>query len=438
MRETPLDSMQRESLEMMVMSGDLLMAVVNDCLDYSKLESGNVDIDISRTNLQEMLDSVVWPMQTKARNRDIAVDTTYDVSLPLTMQTDSRRVQQVLYNLLGNAVKFSKENAVVQLVVTVVSNDSRHDTESHTAYSPPPAEGVSPPVTTANSDRTIRFVVRDSGKGIDPSMFAKIFHPFAQESSDTETLYGGSGLGLAISSKLVHRLGGTISVDSQVGKWTEFAVELPLQGCDPAPFDLELLRTAKVWVVDPDPLEQDNARRVFDYFAIEHHVASSLPTFPKSGKEAKLSVVIIQEDLWRPDMQLPPKSVIITTGTNYTIKTAHGHIRSLRQTVPNNILFCIAESIKIANSSQHEKVEVEVHTVAVENNEISLTSLKIMIAEDNKINQRVLVRILERIGISDVKVAVNGQEAVDFAMSGVDYDVILMDMQMPGKLFFVF
>lgn len=219
---------------MIVKSGELLATVVNDVLDYSKLESGNVEIDIQRSNLQETLHAVVHSISMKAKSKNIALRTKLDPLLPEFIRTDGRRLQQVLFNLLGNAVKFSEEGSVVELNVlvcddeakdkgftyksdsdSVVSSTWESDVDSEAGFDmslgtrsdmdvaksgvvTPPSElsssafmvteGLSPMLQSQSfctlpgqtSEKVLRFVVKDYGKGIDEAEYDKIFKPFAQ------------------------------------------------------------------------------------------------------------------------------------------------------------------------------------------------------------------------------------------------------------------
>ena len=199
--DTQMDPMHADSIRMINTSGELLKAVVDDVLDYAKLESGSFEVDIQPTKLQYALDSVVHSISEKVKEKFVRIRTFYSPMLPEMIQTDSRRLQQVLFNLLGNAGKFSKENSVIDLSVSLVN--------------------------TEKGDM-IRFSVRDYGKGISKSDYESIFMPFSQASKETQAIYGGTGLGLSITSKLVHRLGGEISVDSELGKYADFTVDLPM------------------------------------------------------------------------------------------------------------------------------------------------------------------------------------------------------------------
>ena len=193
----------RENLKMIHSSADLLNAVVDDVLDYAKMESGSVyQVDIRDTDLQTSVASVVHAMRQKSAAKNISIVTIFGATLPAHVQTDPRRLQQILYNLLGNACKFSKDHGTVELHLFV-------------------EQGM------------LKIAIKDYGKGIAQENLASIFEPFRQENKETSTIYGGTGLGLSITSKLVERLGGLIEVDSVLGEYAQFTVALPLLGAVP-------------------------------------------------------------------------------------------------------------------------------------------------------------------------------------------------------------
>ena len=168
--ETELDPMQKDSMQMIVSSGNHLCAIVDDVLDYSKLESGNAEVFINEVNLQDTLSSVVHLIKTNkvTKSKNLLIRTLYDPNVCETVATDGRRLQQILFNLLGNAIKFSKENGVVELRVLIFSDDDMDTSD------------------------VLRFVVMDYGKGIDRKNFEKIFLPFLQASSGIENMEGGT------------------------------------------------------------------------------------------------------------------------------------------------------------------------------------------------------------------------------------------------------
>jgi len=281
---------QREYLEMINKSGDLLGAVVNDVLDFSKLQSGRFDAKVQPTNVKAMIAPVLYSIRVSCEKQKLILTSHLDDNIPEFIATDSRRLQQILYNLLGNAVKFSKRGGTVELRV---SSSSSIDSDDITLF---------------------RFAIKDYGCGIAPEHREAIFEPFNQASKDTERLYGGTGLGLAITSKIVKALGGTITVDSAIGEWTEFVLTLP----------------------------------------------SSL-----SREE----------------------SIVGGAGVN-------------------------SLSLPAANGN---KVPAE---------------LKVLIAEDNAVNQKILSRMLECLGVQYISIVDDGEKAVE-SVRKEDYDLVFMDIQMP-------
>ena len=206
--ESPLAPTHRESVDLITKSSDLLRTVVDDVLDYSKLEAGHLAVEIRRCNLQRTMESVINAIRVQGHKRKLILRTFYGSEVPEYVQSDGRRLQQILFNLLGNAVKFSHEGGNVDLRACLKKKKS-----------------------TDNWD-TLQLSVKDYGKGIHEKDIEKIFRPFHQteEAKSQVQSLGGTGLGLSIAAKLVHGLGGTISVKSKINEWTEFIVDLPFNG----------------------------------------------------------------------------------------------------------------------------------------------------------------------------------------------------------------
>lgn len=524
---------------MIVTSGDLLLTVVNDVLDYSKLESGNVVIDIKNSNLQAALDAVVHSIAQKSRENGLKVKTYYDNTVPEFIDTDSRRLQQILYNLLGNAIKFSKDGGSVELTVQIIDTaavpdiemdipegeqiieaDAMHEEDAVTLEStespvkvvdnaeashskcPSTAQSSSSPAPPAEPDgaagcpflpvneltespsvkqrarkvqkashslstsqdmndlerspgnsfsaslqvsevkplarHTLRFIVKDYGTGIAEKDFGRIFKPFKQANSYTEQLYGGTGLGLAITSKLAKGLGGTISVDSVEGDWSEFTVDFP--------FYNELAETAKlvrklerVTVISVNKYESPNTveRNVFDKNSIHYlkFVDMRAMVEKMSKKDAivpgRFYICLIHENLYKGEeykrFSQIARTTLLTYGPKYSVKETCGHYRSLHQVLPSVLI-----------ASFYKQMVAAMTTVPGANLEdpacsqpIVYDKIKVLIAEDNSINQKVLIRMLNRLGVTDVDVVDNGQKAVDREAEKGDYDIVYMDMQMP-------
>jgi signal transduction histidine kinase len=378
--DTDLDTMQKESITTIVNSGELLLSIVNDVLDYSKLETGNVDIEIKPTDLQELVTVVVRTMSSKAKSSSLQLLCQYDSSqLPSLVKTDGWRLQQVLYNLLSNACKFSKEGGTVQLEVSRC--DSSYSFENNNCYFPPNEMDRNSSILMDHSSHRehrdihqrratgcdgpmLRFTVKDFGKGIASSDFAKIFLPFLQAGgSEDESIYGGSGLGLAITSKLVHRLGGEIYVESQLGEWTQFTVEFP---CDECATAAESSTSPRISVPPTVAVKASTLSASYDTSnGVDHQ---------KEGFTSELSL----EEGKR--------------GGAASIATPFA-----------------------ANTQINQEI-------------VPYCELKILIAEDNKVNQKVLLRMLNRLGADKVVIVENGKEAVKREESE-PFDIVLMDMQ---------
>jgi signal transduction histidine kinase len=177
---------QRDNVKMIVSSGRLLRHIVDDVLDYSKLESGAMEVDIKQANLQDVLIESVGGIESSAvtKRRNISIKTDFDPRLLPEFETDSRRLQQILYNLLSNAVKFSNENGTVEVEAKLVSGNG-YDGDG---------DGQKDWIK-----RILRISVKDFGKGIERAEFENIFHPFTQTKTGISNIEGGTGLGLSVS-----------------------------------------------------------------------------------------------------------------------------------------------------------------------------------------------------------------------------------------------
>lgn len=468
LQDTSLNPYQADSLKMIVTSGDLLLTVVNDVLDYSKLESGNVEIRIQRSNLQETLDAVVHSIiGQKARQKNLELLTFYDCNLPEFIETDKQRLQQILYNLLGNATKFSKEGGAMEFSVKLIEKDgerpvkfikthnettkddapSKTTTESECPFLekddlPPssrcPAHGEEEPEAVCKPKAIVRFIVKDYGRGINKEDFARIFQPFKQADSNTEVLYGGTGLGLAITSKLIKGLKGTISVDSVEGEWSKFTVDIP---CNESPVDRQgisdSLRYLVVWMVDTGKGESIIESNVFRTFEVnftkfrnmeelEERVNMQGNVQPDEHVICLVNENLYQSALYRRLSNKLRQPMLLTFGPNYSVKETDGHYRSLEQVLPSVLMQSLLSKVNSFVSVSRDVKRVS----AMEAQPLAHSEIRILIAEDNKINQKVLVRMLKRLGLVNIEIVDNGQEAVD-KTAKQEFDIVYMDIQMP-------
>jgi signal transduction histidine kinase/CheY-like chemotaxis protein len=434
-----------DSIQMVHSSADLLNAVVDDVLDYSKMESGVFEVDIRPTNLQETLKAVVHAMQEKAAKNQVFVVPDFGPTLPEMVETDPRRLQQVMYNLLGNACKFSKTGGKVELRVSV------DELSLEDAIALP---GATP-------SQLLKFSVKDYGKGIDQKDFEAIFKPFNQAGKETQTVYGGTGLGLSITSSLVHRLGGRITVDSVVGKYSEFVVVLPLHRTCPfqdASRLAELLADTTIIVVQnnellgspfgPDVVKEYSLDLVSarDWEHLEETMTVESPG--RNWSERHCMILVSGADFDASSFQNIQKLTdgscsLITHGRTQVPGSSCMHWTTFRGMFPTVALSRLA-ALNVSKEVQESKAVTDVEPqenasaappltiepLVQDSREVAKGPPRILIAEDNLVNQKVLGRVLKKLGMEHVDIVDNGLKAVE-ATAQKHYDLVFMDMQMP-------
>ena len=466
LQQTELNPLQVDSLRTIVSSGELLSTVVNDVLDYSKLATGHVEINRQLSSLQDTLDVVVRSIQLKASERNLTIVTQYGPTVPETIKTDARRLQQILYNLLGNAIKFAREDGIIELSVELKEVfkqelDSVSETQSaseKTRETPTtdldscldpstkcPFAKIHKLSKTERQQRNslkrsciLEFRVKDYGKGISRRDFNKVFQPFRQATRSTEALYGGTGLGLAITSKLIKGLGGTITLDSELGHWTEFTVQFPHEGpCIETSEISDELSDTRILIVCESGDHCGITDDVVDTYKLNVVRLSScgaleaLTVTPGAIDPGRLYICLIDEALYSAEsyrqFSLQSRSLLLTFGPRYTVKQTRGHFRSLTEILPSVLLRSFidyknsllkAHSVELKPASSHS-----VKSVAYGN-------LRVLIVDDIATNRKVLQRMLHIIGVQDIELASNGREAVDLCERRT-FDFVFMDMQMP-------
>ncbi|MBK7485454.1 MAG: hypothetical protein IPI70_04690 [Nitrospira sp.] len=219
--DTPLTAEQLDCAQTIRSSGDALMVIINDILDFSKIESGKLSLELLDFDLPTFLDRVLALFGERAQRKGLLLTSRIAEDVPSGLCGDPARLQQILSNLLANAIKFSEHGSVSVLVEL----DQR-----------PAEQGLEFPATrygelSAQQERVthIRFSVSDNGIGIEPSAFSKLFQPFVQADGSTTRKYGGTGLGLAICKQLVELMGGHIGAESEPGSGSVFRFTVPLQ-----------------------------------------------------------------------------------------------------------------------------------------------------------------------------------------------------------------
>ena len=450
LQETELNPMQAESMQLICSSSELLLQVVNDVLDYSKLESGHVDVKIQPSNMQDALLGVVQSMELKTRDKNIRVRTNYSPFLPPTWTTDRLRLQQILFNLLGNAFKFSEPDTCIDLKVELGA-PGRPSVASH--------------AQPLKSQSVLRFVVKDYGCGIRPNQLENIFKPFVQAGDDTKKMYEGTGLGLAITTRLVKALSGCVYANSVVNEGSEFIVEFPYEEdifdaegvgqkldrvtvllvpgkhmpADRVPVVKQILESYQVNYRILDNMEDMDRIALLqpDGSPIPEPSGSVLPPIHLPSDHAYVCLIdesAYQRKVMQRFKELPLATLLLTFGPDYTVAETSHHYRDLLQIIPSVLMQSLADAVEEARpatrSSKTKASFARRNSMGSHAGSRKKEDVAILAAEDNVINQKVLRALLKKLGYTNFSVADNGKMAVDAVERG-KYDVVLMDVQMP-------
>lgn len=421
--DTPLNTEQREHLEIVSRSSDALLELINDILDFSKIEAGKVDLEETDFSLHESIGDTLATLILRAEEKQLELACRIDPAAPDVVTGDPSRLRQVLINLLGNAIKFTSKGEVV-LSAEVESRTER--------------------------EVCIHFRVTDTGVGIPPDKQQVIFEAFGQADSSTTRKFGGTGLGLTISSRLAELMGGRIRVESKVGLGstfhftTRFRVPEHHHLLTPA-MAPESVRGLPVLVVD------DNAtnRHILEELLIQMQMK---PTSAECGADALKAIdlawqqgepfALVVLDAHMPEMDgfmvgeriLQHPERVTSTVVMLTSGGQPGDAARCRE-----LGFAAYLNKPVRRAELRKAILTALGTTAVsESNsrsipepaEINMRPLRILVAEDNPVNQRLAVKLLEKQGHS-IRVAVNGREALA-ALAEQAFDLILMDVQMPG------
>ena len=422
--DTGLTPEQREYAEVIDQSGRALLEIINDILDFSKIEAGRLDLESVEFDLRRAVREVLGSFAEAAQAKELELLCLIRHDVPNALQGDPGRLRQVLTNLVGNAVKFTETGEVV-LRVTLDE---------------PAGDAV-----------VVRFEVRDTGIGIDPELKSRLFQSFVQADGSASRRYGGTGLGLAISKRLVSLMGGGIDVLSRPGRgstfWFTVRLERQAPEASPAPAPSARLAGRRVLVVDDNATNRQILKQQLGYWGLRTTTVESGPKALAALRQAAANGPGF--DLAILDMKMPEmdglalgraiKDEPSLAGVRLVLLTSfgqrgHGAEASrigiaayLTKPVDEADLYdCLVE---VMDETRRRRAP---HLVTRH----SLRELRppvaarVLVAEDNEVNQKVAARILEKLGYR-VEVAENGKEALE-ACARTRYDAVLMDGQMPG------
>jgi len=423
--KTELTPKQQDYLNKIQSSANSLLGIINDILDFSKIEAGKLDMEAVEFDLLETMDNVANVITVKAQEREnLEVLFYLDPQVPNFLVGDSLRLNQILVNLGNNAVKFTEQG---EIVLSVRVNERSDDKV------------------------TLQFSVRDTGIGMTAEQQGKLFQAFSQADTSTTRKYGGTGLGLTISKRLVNMMGGEIWIESEAGQGTTFhftsdfglGKETVKRLFEPSPD----FRGLKVLVVDDNATSREILQDILESFTFEVYQSASgeegLEEIEGADRDKPFELVIMD---WKmPGMDGIEASKLIKSHQTLNkipaivLVTAYGREEVMRQAdeiglegfllkpVNSSVMFdaimqALGKEVQIVSQVGRQKKQGTEELDAI-------SGARVLLVEDNEINQQVAQEILQGAGLI-VTVANNGQEGVDAATKN-EYDVILMDIQMP-------
>ena len=416
-KETDLTHKQRDFINKTDAAAKSLLRILNDILDFSKVEAGKLEIDPHPFRILDMMENITPILAANIGNKNIELIVDVDFHLPAFINLDSLRLQQIIINLAGNAIKFTEQGYVkLQLAKKIIDDED-----------------------------WLECSIKDTGIGIKAEHISKLFNDFSQAEASTVREFGGTGLGLAISKKLVEMMGGTIEVESEPTKGSKFTVMIPISDCS----DIDTLKTQydfkhlNVLIVDDHHEASAAMKKVVAGLGWS---ALSVLSGPEAIQQVKVNALghfdLILMDYDMPGMNGWDASKKIhtllgdNTATKILMVTAYGREIELPEDEKRQVIQGVLDkpmgaselvnyAFKLFSDQTHETQQATSKTVRIE-------GMKILLVDDNDINRLVAGAMLEAEG-AQVEYAVDGINAIRLlSVKNTRFDLILMDIQMPG------
>jgi PAS domain S-box-containing protein len=417
--DTPLTAEQMTYAKAVKTSGDALLALIEELLDYSKIEAGKIDLEHRPFALAGLIEDITELLAPRAQARKLEIAAYVDERLPLQVVGDSARLRQVLLNLAGNAIKFTSTGGVALIV----------------------EPGIWP--------NEISFLVRDTGIGIAPEAQQRIFREFEQADERIARSYGGTGLGLSISERIVRRMGGRITLESQPGVGSTFEVSIPLAAADNsgvAAFAAPDLDGQSIMLVAPQSIEASLIARRLQRWGGQTCVVSDLAVARALLPERNWHAVLLDHAFGSEQAEAlaatarpyaTQRIVLLTPATRHELQSSPatsaftGYLVKPLRAASLAARLTMAPEIAAPNLAADTSIEPPEHP---EPPAATARSLSVLVAEDNEINALLMRSLLTRLG-HHVVITTNGEEALESWLSarsaGAPYDLVLMDIQMP-------
>lgn len=410
--QTQLDEEQQQLVRTIQSCGEGLLVIINDILDYSKIEAGQIILDVHAFHLRELIEDTLELFAKSASDKGIELNSYIKPDVPLHLEGDSSRIRQVLINLIGNAIKFT-ERGEVTLEISLENKN------------------------TDESSCKILFCVRDTGIGILEEHQGNLFQVFTQADTSITRKYGGTGLGLAISKKIVQQMGGEIWLNSKLNKGTRFFFTTQViyedKQHEQQALDTSLFRNLHALIVD------DNAtnRKILAATLMQWGMRATAYASPENALEnASLGhhfdVAILDQCM--PNMhgnelakrlgelyaEKPIPVIILSSATDRNSNRITPFISLQKPARNNDLIRALLRALKLG--SHHPDAQPK---------QLSVTNKKtrVLVVEDNSVNQMVIIKMLSKLGYVNVTAVADGKEAVEICRR-IPVDIILMDIQM--------
>ena len=417
--DTPLTQEQATYVKAVKTSGDALLSLIEELLDYSKIEAGKIDLEHRPFALAAMIEEITELLAPRAQARNLEIAAFVDERLPTAVIGDAARLRQVLLNLAGNAIKFTTTGGVALIV----------------------EPGIWP--------NEISFLVRDTGIGIAPEAQARIFHEFEQADDGIARSYGGTGLGLNITDRIVKRMGGRITLKSKPGVGSTFEVSIPLAAAevgDLKPIAAPDLSGQSIMLVSPQSIEASLTVRRLQYWGAQTCLVADVGVAEALLPERAWHAILIDHALGATEIErlgeasrlhATQRIVMFTPATRQELQPSSASactgylVKPLRAA---SLAARLTTAPEVAAPSLVGELPVDAPDKAAIPTAPLGKGLSILVAEDNEINALLMRSLLSRLGHHAV-ITTNGEAALESWLSaksaGSPYDLVLMDIQMP-------
>ena len=417
--DTPLTPEQMTYAKAVKTSGDALLSLIEELLDYSKIEAGKIDLEHRPFGLSAVIEDITELLAPRAQARKLEIAAYVDERLPAEVVGDAARLRQVLLNLAGNAIKFTSTGGVALIV----------------------EPGIWP--------NEISFLVRDTGIGIAPEARERIFREFEQADDRIGRSYGGTGLGLSISERIVKRMGGRITLQSTLGVGSTFEVSIPLAASgnngEPAAFAAPDLTDQSIMLVAPQSIEASLIARRLQRWGGQTCVVSDLAAARALLPERAWHAVLLDHAFGAKEVaalgeaariHATQRIVMFTPATRHELQPAAsaftGYLIKPLRAASLAARLTMTPEVPAPDLAGEALIDAPDHAATPAT--APARGLAILVAEDNEINALLMRSLLTRLGHHAV-ITTNGEEALESWMAaksaGAPYDLVLMDIQMP-------